>query len=221
VRIEKKYYSLSVSLLVKVFINIFVVFYIAKKVTVNDFGIFSIAFIISSLITLCLDYGFNLKALRLTSRSKIQINQELSSMIFAKGIIMFLLIFCLVGFLTLSHYNYNTKLMILILGLSSLPNSFGIFFLNNFKIINRFDKEAIGYIVQGAVLIVCLVIMELYNSNSLIYYALVLFLARTSFFIFVTDIGPATFITISPKYFFLLVSTYKLLLFLFTFFASS
>lgn len=183
-KIDKKYYSLTGSLLVKVLLNIFVIFYIAKKVAVSDFGIFSIAFIISSLITLCLDYGFNLKALKLTSSNRNQINKELSSMFLAKVIIMFVLIFCLIGFLSFSQYNYNTKLIIFILGISSLPNSFGIFFLNNFKIINRFNKEALGYLVQGSVLVVCLGVMEIYNSNSLIHYSLILLLARTFFFLF-------------------------------------
>ena len=182
--IEKKYYSLTTSLLVKVLLNIFVVFYIAKKVSVSDFGVFSIAFIISSLVTLCLDYGFNLKALQLTSKDSSQINQELSSMFLGKIIIMFVLIFCLFGFLVFSQYSYNTKLIILILALSSLPNSFGIFFLNNFKIINRFDKEAFGYLIQGSALVICLIIMEIYNSNNLIHYALILFIARVSFFLF-------------------------------------
>ena len=182
--IEKKYYSLIGSLLVKVLLNVFVVFYIAKKVSVADFGVFSIAFIISSLVTLCLDYGFNLKALQLTRNDIIKINQEISSMLVAKVIIMFILIFCLFGFLAFSQYNHSTKLIILILGLSSLPNSFGIFFLNNFKIINRFDKETFGYLIQGTVLILCLAMMEIYSSNSLVHYALILFIARTSFFLY-------------------------------------
>ena len=77
---DNKYIALTISLLVKVVLNLFVIFYIAKKVSITDFGSFSIAFIISSLITLFLDYGFNLKGLILTSKEKNEINIELSSM---------------------------------------------------------------------------------------------------------------------------------------------
>ena len=79
---DKKYFFLSTSLFFKLLINVFVIFYIAKMVSISDFGSFSLAFIIASITTLCLDYGFNLKGLVLTNKKKEEINDELSSMIF-------------------------------------------------------------------------------------------------------------------------------------------
>ena len=123
-KIQKKYLHLTVSLFVKIILNIFIVFYVANKVAVSDFGIFSLAFIISTLISLCLDYGFNLKVLSLTSYSEKYINKEISSMLMGKKIIMFFLLFLLLVIVCFNNYDFNSKLIILILGLSAFPNSF-------------------------------------------------------------------------------------------------
>jgi len=180
---DKKYIHLSTSLFFKLLINVFMVFYIAKRVTVADFGSFSIAFVVASLTTLCLDYGFNLKALVLTSKSNEEINEELSSMIFSKIILTIMAFFCFLLFSFLTSYDNTTYLVILILTASAVPTSFGNFYLNNFKIINRLDKEANGYIIQGSCLLIMLILNHYYGYNDIIYYALILLLVR---FIYMT-----------------------------------
>ena len=182
--LDKKYFFLGTSLFFKLLINVFVVFYIAKMVNVEEFGSFSLAFIISSIATLCLDYGFNLKSLILTSKTRKEINDELASMILSKLILtgFFGLIFLIFYFM--STYESNTKEVITILVFSAIPASFGNFYLNNFKIINRFEKEAIGYIIQGSSLIVLLGINHFLGSNNIVNYAIILLIARLSYMIF-------------------------------------
>lgn len=182
--LDKKYLFLSISLFFKLLINVFVIFHIAKTVSVPDFGSFSLAFIIASIITLCLDYGFNLKGLVLTIKKEEEIHEELSSMIFSKIIITGVIILGLVIFLFLSKYTTSTNEVIALLAVSAIPTSFGNFYLNNFKIINRFDKEAIGYIIQGVILLFLLGINNFYGENSIVYYAIILFIARLSYFLF-------------------------------------
>lgn len=181
---DKKYLFLSISLFFKLLINVFVIFYIAKKVSLADFGSFSLAFIIASITTLCLDYGFNLKGLVLSSKSKEAINEELSSMIFSKLIIAVAVVLGFIAFFYLSKYNYKTNNVIAILALSAIPTSFGNFYLNNFKIINRFDKEAIGYIIQGSTLLIFLLINHFYGENNIVYYAFILLIARSLYMVF-------------------------------------
>ena len=111
-------------------------------VSVSDFGSFSLAFIVASITTLCLDYGFNLKGLILTSKSKEEINAELSSMIFSKIIITGIVIIGFIIFFSLSRYDATTNKVIAILAASAIPTSFGNFYLNNFKIVNRFDNNS-------------------------------------------------------------------------------
>ncbi len=181
---DKKYLFLSTSLFFKLIINIFVVFYIAKKVSINDFGGFSLAFIISTLTILVLDYGFNLKSLTLTSKSREQVDEELSVMIYAKLIIVLFVVCFFCFFFFLSPYNLITNKVIFILVLSAIPSSYGNFFLNNFKIVNRFDKEALGYLIQFSILVVFLFINEHYGSNSILIFSIGLLLARIGYFLY-------------------------------------
>ena len=126
---DKKYFFLSTSLFFKLLINVFVIFYIAKMVSMPDFGSFSLAFIIASITTLCLDYGFNLKGLVLTSKKKEEINEELSSMIFSKIIITVIIVFFYFLFFMLSKYDATTNKVIAILALSAIPASFSNLFI--------------------------------------------------------------------------------------------
>lgn len=96
---DNKYFFLSTSLFFKLLTNVIIIFYISKMVSMPDFGSFSLAFIIASITTLCLDYGFNLKGLVLTSKKKEEINEELSSMIFSKIIITVIIVFFIFYFL--------------------------------------------------------------------------------------------------------------------------
>ena len=181
---DKKYFFLSTSLFFKLLINVFVIFYIAKMVSISDFGSFSLAFIIASITTLCLDYGFNLKGLVLTSKKKEEINEELSSMIFSKIIITVIIVFFYFLFFMLSKYDATTNKVIAILALSAIPASFGNFYLNSFKIINRFEKEAIGYIIQGVFLLILLGINHFYGSENIIYYSITLLTARVIYMLY-------------------------------------
>lgn len=182
--LDKKYLFLGTSLFFKLLINVFVVFYIAKMVNVNEFGSFSLAFIISSIATLCLDYGFNLKGLILTSKTREEVNEELSSMIFSKLILTGLFGVFFAVFFLLNTYESSTKIVILILVLSAVPLSFGNFYLNNFKIINRFEKEALGYIIQGSSLLLYLVINHFFGSNSILSYAIGILISRFLYLIY-------------------------------------
>ena len=106
VQSNSRYFYLIISLFFKIVINIFLVFYIAKNVSVADFGSFSLAFLIYSLCVLLIDYGFNLKGLVLNKNNKETVNHEISSMISAKIILVILMCLVLFLFLRISNYNF-------------------------------------------------------------------------------------------------------------------
>jgi len=183
--IEKKYINLSTSLFFKLLINVFVVFYVAKNVSISDFGSFSLAFVLGTISTLILDFGFNLRSLVLTSKTKEEINEELTSMIFSKILITLLvLILTSIFICCLSSYNEKTNLLIIILVASSFPNSFGNFFLNNFKILGEYDKEAYGYIIQGMSLLILLFLNYIFGQANVINYAIILLLSKIFYFLY-------------------------------------
>jgi O-antigen/teichoic acid export membrane protein len=84
----------------------------------------------------------------------------------------------------LSKYDATTNKVIAILALSAIPASFGNFYLNSFKIINRFEKEAIGYIIQGVFLLIFLGINHFYGSEHIIYYSITLLTARVIYMLY-------------------------------------
>jgi O-antigen/teichoic acid export membrane protein len=182
VQSNSRYFYLIISLFFKIVINIFLVFYIAKNVSVSDFGSFSLAFLIYSLCVLLVDYGFNLKGLVLNKNNKETVNHEISSMISAKIILVILMCLVLFLFLRISNYNSATDLNILILCLASIPNSFGLFFLNKFKIINRYDKESVGFILQGFVLLLSVAMFNYYGKDEVIWYIYSILLSKLIFF---------------------------------------
>jgi O-antigen/teichoic acid export membrane protein len=153
-------------------------------VSVTDFGSFSLAFIVSSLATLCLDYGFNLKGLVLTSKTQEEVNEELSSMIFAKLIITAIAVVALIIFFFFSTYDVNTSKVIIVLAVAAIPTSFGNFYLNNFKIINRFDKEATGYTIQGVILLSLLAINHFFGRKDILIYAYIILIAKSIYMLF-------------------------------------
>ena len=129
-KLEKKYFNLTTSLVFKVFLNIFIVFYVAKKVSVSDFGSFTIAFIFSAIAILFLDYGFNLRSLILSGSEDRNVVEELWSMLYSKVFLVLLIIPAAAIFYVITPYDVITNELIFILVVSSIPNSFGNYFLN-------------------------------------------------------------------------------------------
>ena len=182
--IDSRYFYLSITLLFKIGINILLIFYVAKNVSVTDFGAFSLAFLIYSLCVLFIDYGFNLKGLILNKIEVDKVNYEISSMILAKILLVLVLTVIMVFFFSQSNYNVDTNSYILILSLAAIPNSFGLFFLNKFKIINKYDKEAKGFFLQGFVLLLSVVIFTYFKKTGVLCFVFSILLSKIVFFIY-------------------------------------
>jgi O-antigen/teichoic acid export membrane protein len=195
VKLDKKYFNLSTSLVFKVFLNIFIVFYVAKNVSVSDFGSFTIAFIFSAITILFLDYGFNLRSLVLSGADGRNVSEELWSMLYSKVFLVLLLIPIAGAFYLLNPYNELTSDLIFILVISAIPNSFGNYFLNAFKIRNNYALEARGYAIQFFILLIALIVFEYAFDSNVMYYAWGILIARTSYFLY----GMLVFFKAFPK----------------------
>ncbi|MEZ2413742.1 polysaccharide biosynthesis C-terminal domain-containing protein [Muriicola sp. E247] len=183
-KIEKKYLNLTSSLIFKVFLNIFIVFYIAKKVSVSEFGSFTIAFIFSAITILFLDYGFNLRSLILSGSKEGNIAAELWSMLYSKVLLVLLLLPMGMLFYFISPYDALTDELIYVLVISAIPNSFGNYFLNAFKINNNYALEARGYAIQFFTLIIVLIAFEYSMETTVFHYAIGLLIARVCYFLY-------------------------------------
>lgn len=134
--------------------------------------------------TLFLDYGFNLKSLVLSAQESSKTCDELWEMVNSKLILT--VIFIIVGalFYLFSPYQGITLEMILILGISAIPNSFGNYFVNTFKVKNRYDIETKGYAIQLFSLLLFFFALEQFFVPDIFYYALGILFSKTCYFFF-------------------------------------
>jgi len=180
--IEQKFYYLSLTLFFKTIINFLFIFYVAKVVSVSDFGSFTFSFVIMTIWTLFIDYGYNLHSLVLNYKNKESINDVISSMISGKIFISILLLGTLSLLMTSLYSGY--KMVVLILSISAIPNSFGNYFYSLFKAKNQYKYESIGYILQGTILLFLLSINHYFGSVDIITFSYIVLFTKIIYFIY-------------------------------------
>ncbi|MEQ6125082.1 oligosaccharide flippase family protein [Pseudotenacibaculum sp. MALMAid0570] len=168
----------------KIGINIFVVFFVASRLNVTDFGSFSLAFVFSALFISIFDYGLNLKSLTLAGKEISIISKDISLMLYTKVFIVFISLIAFTIFLVSNKYDVITNKAIAILVLSSVPISFGNFYVNSFKIFHNFKSEAIGFVIQALLILILIVFNEFYGENNIITYTYIIAIARTIYFLY-------------------------------------
>lgn len=165
----------------------------AKKLNLDDFGSFSLAFIFSSFLISIFDYGFNLKSLTFAGKDLDKVNKQLSKMISAKVVVSILGFLIFLIFLLFNNYNKFTIITIIILGVSAIPVSFGNFFVNSFKIIHNYKNEAIGFVIQSSLILILIVLNEFLGENNIIYYASFIAFARIIYLLYAVIIFKKSF----------------------------
>lgn len=181
--IQSRYLYLSITMFAKIIINLVFVFYVAKTVSVNDFGEFIFSFSISTILTLIFDYGFNLQSLILNDKHK-NFYDNISKMISGKLIIIIIILPAIIFLVKFTYFTESTVHLILVLSISSIFNSFGIFFLNLFKVVNKYYVETIGYIVQLSIIILLIAALWYFNKNSARNYAYAILISKIIYFLF-------------------------------------
>lgn len=175
--IDSKFIYLFLTLLSKILINLVVVFYVAKQVSLAAFGEFILAFSYATILTMVFDYGFNLQSLILNPNDG-RINATLNSMVGGKIVLICAMIPVIAAGFLIGEPSKDFMVIFSLLTLSSICTSFGNFFLNFFKTIDEYQKETFGYSVQVFFLILSLFILWLYQFNSVIMFAMAILFSR-------------------------------------------
>jgi len=180
--VEQKFYYLSLTLFFKTIINFLFLFYIAKVVSLADFGSFTFSFVIMTIWILFIDYGYNLHSLVLDYKNEKEINAFISAIISGK---IFISIFLLGTLLLLFTPLYSEdKTVILLLSIAAIPNSFGNFFYALFKAKNQYKYESIGFILQGSILLFLLLINHYFGSVDIITFSIIVLITKVIYFIY-------------------------------------
>lgn len=125
---------------------VFLIFFLlAQYNSVTQFGRFSFAYLVASILVLLVDYGYSIKLVRDTSTETASISENTFK--YAKIKIILFLFLCIL--LLSAKILSNTPLLhlIIIFTLAAALNSFGTHFLIPFRSINRFYIETIIVVV--------------------------------------------------------------------------
>ncbi len=179
--LNNKFVFLSLTLFSKILLNLVIVFYIAKQVSLDSFGEFILAFSFSTIFTMFFDYGFNLQALVLDSTNS-KFKETINAIIGGKSLIIIGTLPVILVAISLSTYSNSLKSLLYILTFSGIFTSFGNFFLNLFKIVERYDREAKGYAIQVSVLFLTLMLLYISGNNSVINFSLSILLSKIIYF---------------------------------------
>lgn len=171
----------------------FLIFFLARLLSVEDFGVFTYSLVFANILVLIVEYGYNLKLSKDTAKEPEKISEITFRAAKVKGVLilpLFLVVGVLwwIGFIELRSFH-----ILLILTISAIFNSFANHFLIPYRSIDKFNIEAI-YVFLNNLSILCLVIYIAYIYNNLIFITITfmgikfLFMI-TTFFRFKKDFG--------------------------------
>ena len=177
-----KFKFLFLTLFFKTIINFLLLFYVAKISSIEDFGAFSFAFVIMTIGVLLIDYGYNLHALVIEDENE-NLSLKVSSILSGKGIILISLLILFVPFLFYLELKPDYNLVLIILALASIPNSFGNFYYALFKAEEKYQIETKGFVVQGLLLTILLIINHFFGSLDIVTIAILVLITKIVYFI--------------------------------------
>ena len=118
-------------------------FFLARLLTVKQFGVFTFSMVFANLLVLIVEYGYNIKLSKDTARDKENISKMTSDSVIVKlflaviGLIVLSIIKTTTAYLDNSDFN-----IIIIMSFAAIFNSFANHFMIPFRSIDRFDIES-------------------------------------------------------------------------------
>ena len=144
----------------------FLIFILARLLTLNNFGEFIYSLVFANLLVLIIEYGYSLKLSKDTAKNQSDISILTGTAIKVK---LSLLIILIIVLLILGIFEYpdpTTYKILFILSISSVFNSFANHFLIPYRSIDRFDVEA-KYVFINNVLLFGIVSLVAYFSRNI------------------------------------------------------
>ena len=181
---NKKFIYLFITLFFKTIINFFILFYVAKVVTVSDFGSFTLSFVIMTIGVLLIDYGYNLHSLVLNYENKEEISKNINSIISGKIFLVMVLTILFLPLFFNAPLSEDTKKAILILSIAAIPGSFGNFFFSLFKAKNKYQIETFGFLLQGLSLIILITINHYIGKTDIIIISYIIVITKCIYFFY-------------------------------------
>jgi len=149
----------------------FLIFFLARLLSVEDFGVLTYSLVFANILVLIVEYGYNLKLSKDTAKEPEKISEITFKAVRVKMILIIPLLF-VVGILWgIGFIEFKSFQILLALTISSIFNSFANHFLISYRSINKFNIETI-YIFINNLSILCLVTYVAYAYNDLLLIAI-------------------------------------------------
>lgn len=162
--------------------NLIIIYFFARALSLNEFGVFSYALMIANIYIILFDYGFNYKLTKDMAQDVdafeklMQTAFKLKTLLSVLGIISFFILFNL----NVWHENYFWIILLLIL--SSVFVSFANDLNTPFRVLGKFYVETIHYLFY-TVFLVGLSLYALAYHGDLISLSLAFLISRFLFFV--------------------------------------
>jgi O-antigen/teichoic acid export membrane protein len=162
----------------------FLIFFLARILTIDDFGIFTYSLVFANILVLIVEYGYNLKLSKDTAKNPSKISKITFKAVKVK-ILLILPLFFIVSMLKwIDFIELKTFYVLFILTNAAIFNSFANHFLIPYRSINKFNIETF-YVFINNLFIFSLVLFIAYNFNNLLFIAIT-FMVIKSFFMVAT-----------------------------------
>lgn len=149
----------------------FLIFFLARLLSVEDFGIFTYCLVFANILVLIVEYGYNLKLSKDTAKDIENISEITFKAVKIKVFLIIPLLAVSVVVWSVDFIEIETLQILLLLTISAVFNSFGNHFLIPYRSVNRFNIETI-YVFINNLFILSFVILVSYFYNNLLLVAI-------------------------------------------------
>ena len=119
----------------------FLIFFLARLLSVEDFGIFTYCLVFANILVLIVEYGYNLKLSKDTAKDIENISEITFKAVKIKVFLIIPLLAVSVVVWSVDFIEIETLQILLLLTISAVFNSFGNHFLIPYRSVNRFNIE--------------------------------------------------------------------------------
>ena len=143
----------------------FLIFVLARLLTLNDFGILTYSLVFANLLVLIIEYGYELKLSKDSAKNLNDISILTSTAIKVKLSLLSFVIIILFILGVLDYPDPTTYRIIFIFSISAVFNSFAKHFLIPYRSIDRFDVEAKFVFINNILLFGVVALVAYFSRN--------------------------------------------------------
>lgn len=141
------------------------VIYIARYLGAEGFGILTLALSFTGISVVLTDLGLNKLIVRDISRDESLIKKYLGNFLSMKIILAFFMLFVTILAINLFNYSNETTIVIYLITISTIFTSFSQLFYSIFQIYQKMEYQAVGIIINSALILGGAFLGKLYGLN--------------------------------------------------------